>query len=218
LSRDYLADVPSQDVVTFVLANLPSAPARVLEVGAGRGELARLLTGAGYDVVAVDPEASTADVLPIHLAELEEPVASFDAAVAVVSLHHVHPLDTSCGRLAELLRPGAALVVDEFDVDRFDERAAGWWLEQRRALGFSEARSAGKLVADMQAEVHPLSRIRAALKTHFELGRPRRGSYLYRWSLDEALRPLEEELIAAGDLPAVGARLLGRRTDRGHRR
>jgi hypothetical protein len=61
--------------------------------------------------------------------------------------------------------------------------------------------------------VHPLSRIQAVLRARFDLGRPRRGSYLYRWDLDEALQPLEEELIAAGDLPAVGARLFGRRLE-----
>jgi SAM-dependent methyltransferase len=206
--------VLAQDLVSFVLANLPSAPARVLEVGAGQGELARLLTSAGYDVVAIDPSAENADVLPIPLAEIEAPAASFDAAVAVVSLHHVDPLGTSCARLAEVLRPRAALVVDEFDVDRFDERAAGWWIEQRRALGFAEARSARELIADMRAEVHPLSRIQVALKDHFDLEGPRRGSYLYRWGLDEALRASEEELIAAGALPPVGARLIGRCVDR----
>ena len=59
------------------------------------------------------------------LHELDAPQASFDAAVAVVSLHHVEPLDESCRRLAELVRPGGRLVVDEFDVERYDERAAG---------------------------------------------------------------------------------------------
>ena len=125
--------VPSQEVAVFMLANLPSVPARVLEVGAGDGELARLLTAAGYDVVAIDPGASTDNVVPIGLVELEEPDGSFDAAVAVVSLHHVDPLDDSCNRLADVLRPGATLLVDEFDVERYDERAAEWWLEQRRA-------------------------------------------------------------------------------------
>jgi SAM-dependent methyltransferase len=206
-----VVDVAGPDVVDFVRANLPAPPARILEVGAGDGELARFLSAAGYSVVAIDPDAGSADVLPIPLLELDEPEASFDAAVAVVSLHHVNPLDASFERLADVLRTGATLVVDEFDVDRFDERAAGWWLEQRSALGFVEATSARERVADMRAEVHSLSRIEAALAPHFGLGRPHRGSYLYRWGLDGALRSQEEKLIAAGDLPAVGARLIGRR-------
>jgi SAM-dependent methyltransferase len=206
--------VPSQDVVAFVRANLPSAPARILEVGAGEGELARLLTSAGYSVVAIDPEANSADVLPVPLVELEAPQVPFDAVVAVVSLHHVIPLEASCRRLAEVLRPGARLVIDEFDVERFDERAARWWLEQRRALGLSDTSSEQELIADVRAELHPLGRIQAALEEHFELGRLWRGSFLYRWDLDEAVRPREEELIAAGELPAVGARLIGLRAER----
>jgi 2-polyprenyl-3-methyl-5-hydroxy-6-metoxy-1,4-benzoquinol methylase len=44
------------DVRAFVRANLPPPPARVLEVGAGAGELAQALRAAGYDVTAIDPE------------------------------------------------------------------------------------------------------------------------------------------------------------------
>jgi hypothetical protein len=35
------------------------------------------------------------------------------------------------------------------------------------------------------------------------------GPYLYRWDLDPVLRTIEERLVAAGDLPATGARLIG---------
>src|SRR5215472_18356117 len=71
-------------VADFVLGALPAAPARVLEVGAGEGDLARAMASAGYDVVAIDPAASTEDVSPIPLLEVGEPAASFDAAVAIV--------------------------------------------------------------------------------------------------------------------------------------
>jgi SAM-dependent methyltransferase len=203
--------MPSPDVLAFVRAHLPPASARVLEVGAGDGDLARTLAAAGYDVVAIDPEPGSADVLAIPLAELDEPEVPFDAAVAVVSLHHVSPLEASCVRLAEVVAPGGTLIVDEFDVELFDERAAEWWLEQRRALGGQEERTASEVIEFIRAEVHPLSRVQAALEAHFELGPVQRCSYLYRWSLAESLRPAEEELIAAGDLPAVGARLVGLR-------
>ena len=119
------------DLAAYVRASLPPPPARVLEIGAGRGELAAHLVGAGYDVTAIDPAYASDLVRQLHLHELDEPPASFDAAVAVVSLHHLEPLAASCERLARLLRPGAALVIDEFDVERFDERAAIWWQGQR---------------------------------------------------------------------------------------
>ena len=199
----------SEDVQTFVLANLPAAPARVLEVGAGSGDLARSLSAAGYSVVAVDPEASTPDVLPIPLLELDEPGAPFDAAVAVVSLHHVDPLEESCARLARLLGPRAVLLVDELDIDHFDERAAEWWLAQRRALGFDETSSPAEVIARRRNEVHALQRLRVALEPYFELRTRWRGPYLFRFGLGEAVRPAEEKLIAAGDLPTIGVRLVG---------
>src|SRR5687768_15935654 len=118
--------MPSTDVLAFVRAALMAPPAHVLEIGAGRGELATLLRDGGYEVTAIDPAAE--DDAPVQRAALLDVTGSFDAAVAVVSLHHVEPLAESCEHLATLVRPAGLLVVDEFDVERFDERAAQWWL------------------------------------------------------------------------------------------
>jgi SAM-dependent methyltransferase len=198
------------DLLAFVRANLPAPPSRVLEIGAGDGELARAIGEAGYEVLAIDPEPSGADVRRVALHELDEPASSFDAAVAVTSLHHVEPLEASISRLAELLAPGGVLVVDEFDVGSLDERAAEWWLRQRRARGAQEQPSAEEVVAEHRAHLHPLERIVAALEPHFRVGTPVYGPYLYRWNLDESLRPDEEGAIARGEIPAVGARLVAR--------
>jgi SAM-dependent methyltransferase len=199
------------ELLAFVRANLPAPPMRLLEIGAGDGALARALAEAGYDVLAIDPEPAGADVRPVALHELEEPSASFDAAVAVTSLHHIVPLEGSLGRLAQLLRPDGVLVVDEFDVAAFDERAAEWWLRQRHALGAVEHASAEELVGEHRAHLHPLERIVAALEPHFHVGTPLYGPYLYRWDLDETLRHEEEDAIARAEIPAVGARLLAPR-------
>ena len=199
------------DLLAFVRANLPGPPARLLEVGAGDGELAQTLADAGYDVLAIDPEPSGAGVRRVSLHELDEPAGSFDAALAVTSLHHVEPLEQSVGRLAELLGPGALLVVDEFDVGAFDERAAGWWLGQRQALGAKEQASAEELVSEHRAHLHPLERVVAALEPHFDVGHPVYGAYLYRWNLDGSLRDDEQAAIARAEIPAVGARLIARR-------
>jgi SAM-dependent methyltransferase len=195
----------------FVRGNLPEPPARVLEVGAGSGRLARALRAAGYDVLAIDPGSEAEDVRPLALVDLDEPAGSFAAAVAIVSLHHVEPLDESCRRLGELVQPGGALVVDEFDVGAFDTAAAAWWLEQRRALGEPQPKSADVLVDEHREHLHPLERILTALDPYFELGLPVRGPWLHYWKLGDSFRVLEEEAIARGDLPATGARLVGRR-------
>jgi SAM-dependent methyltransferase len=214
--------MPASDVAAFVRAALPEPPARVLEIGAGSGELAALLRDGGYDVLAIDPAGG--DVVQLALHEVAEPAGSFDAAVAVVSLHHVEPLAESLRRLAELLRPGAPLVVDEFDIERFDERAAAWLLAQRAAAGDShDAKRPGELVADLRAHLHPVSSLVSELSPHFDVGSVVPGPYLHRWDLDAALRPVEEQLIAAGALPATGARFVatarsvasGRRGSRG---
>lgn len=195
----------------FVRANLPEPPARVLEVGAGAGRLARALRAIGYDVLAIDPGSDDEDVRAVALADLDEPAGSFAAAVAVVSLHHVDPLEESCGRLGEVVEPGGTLVVDEFDVGAFDLGAAAWWLEQRAAIGEPQPETAEELVAEHREHLHPLEQIVAALEPHFELGPPLRGAWLHRWNLGDSLRAVEEEAIARGRLRATGARLVGRR-------
>lgn len=204
-------DTVETGLLAFARANLPAPPARVLEIGAGDGALARALAAAGYDLVAIDPEPGGAEVRAVALHRLDEPTGSFDAALAVVSLHHVEPLEESIARLAELVAPGGVLVVDEFDVAAFDERAADWWLRQRVAHGGAEHRVARELVSEHRAHLHPLETIVAALRPCFEVGLPLYGPYLYRWDLSPALRVVEEDAIARADIPAVGARLLARR-------
>jgi hypothetical protein len=109
---------------------------------------------------------------------------------------------------------GAPLLVDEFDVAALDERAASWWLEQRRALAGDEPQTPDELIATMRARVHPIEHLRAVLERWYDVGEPVRGTYLYRWKLDESLRPVEEELVTGGELPSTGVRFIARRRER----
>ena len=200
----------SVDLRAFVRANLPEPPARVLEVGAGAGSLARALRVAGYIVLAIDPRSESDDIRRVALADLDERA---EAAIAIVSMHHVDPLEQSCRRLGELVELGGTLVVDEFDVGTFDVVAAGWWLEQRAALGEPVSKTAEELVQEHRDHLHPLDRILAALDPDFEFGPPVRGAWLHRWNLGDSLRGVEEDAIARGQLPPTGARFVGRRRD-----
>ena len=201
----------TRELEAFVMAALPAPPARVLEIGAGRGELAVALKEAGYAITAVDPAAEAGGIVqPCSLLEVR---GSFDVAVSVVALHHIDPLEESCAHLATLLPPGAHLVIDELDIERYDDRAMGWWSSQRQALGFSEHDhdSAG-ILEHLRAHIHPLERMLTALAPYFVFGQPVRGPYLHRWELRPSLYDAEVDAIASGLVPAVGCRLIATRT------
>jgi SAM-dependent methyltransferase len=202
------------EVEAWVRANLPPAPASVLEVGAGDGTLARTLRADGYEVTAIDPKSESPDVEAVALADFPAPTRPFDAAVAVVSLHHVEPLERSIERLAAVMAPGAPLLLDEFDASALDEHAAAWWLEQRRARGGDEDESPTELIETMRAKVHAIDHLVRVLTRWYEVGAPLCGTYLYRWKLDESLRPVEEQLVSAGRLPPTGVRIIARRRGR----
>ena len=90
---------------------------RVLDVGTGEGQIARLLVGGGAELVAgVDPTAnqvveaqrraggpvyarSGADALPFA-------DASFDAVVACLVFEHIEAVDDAIDEVARVLRPG----------------------------------------------------------------------------------------------------------------
>jgi SAM-dependent methyltransferase len=200
-------------LLAFVTGSLPDPPARVIEVGAGGGELADALRERGYDVLAIDPATDTESVDRVRLHEVDEPNASFDAAVAVLSLHHVEPLTESFERLAALVRPGAPLVVDEFDVACFDDRAAAWWSDQREIASGDPHEDHGALVRTLRDHLHPVTLVRSRLQAAgFALGALTRGPYLYRWDLPPGLRGAEEQLIAAEQLPATGAQFIATRS------
>jgi SAM-dependent methyltransferase len=177
-------------VLAFARGALPAPPARILEIGAGSGELVAALRAAGYDVTGIDPSA--ADGTGVEPIALIDATGAYDAAIAVVS-------------------PGGVLAIDELDIARYDERVTGWWLHQRRAAGHDEDHDPASILQKMRDHVHPLDAVRAALAPHFALGEPVRGPYLHRWHLPPGLRDAEERLIGEGRLPATGARLVARR-------
>ena len=63
--------MPDVEVAAFVRANLPPPPCRVLEVGAGEGELAASLAAAGYAVTAIDPDPRGDNVERTALADVD---------------------------------------------------------------------------------------------------------------------------------------------------
>ncbi|MFL6029464.1 MAG: class I SAM-dependent methyltransferase [Gaiellaceae bacterium] len=201
------------DFAAYTLGHLPPAPARVLEVGCGReGGVAPVLAGAGYDVVAIDPEAPEGPLYRrVTLDELQD--EPFDAAVAGRVLHHVDPLGPALDKLQRL---APLLVLDEFAWNHMDEPTIDWYESQRRVLCAAGHDVKGPpSIAEWRARhsgLHPYETLRAEvdaryLERHFEW-RP----YFYRWLDGPASEALEESLIAAGAIRPIGFRYAGVRT------
>jgi len=106
-----------------VLNAMPRPCACALEIGCGRGDLARRMAGLCAKVLAIDNDPACLAVarelpgLPANVTFLEGdflscpfPEASFDFVVAVASLHHL-PMRNALEKCACILRPGGTLAV-----------------------------------------------------------------------------------------------------------
>src|SRR5712664_1162856 len=96
---------------------------RVLDVGCGDGGLVNRLAELGFDAFGVDPAAPARPRLIREPVEHAQGVGAYDAAIAVMALHHAK-LETVTSTLTRLLRPHGRLFVYDFDWDAYDERAA----------------------------------------------------------------------------------------------
>jgi len=93
---------------------------RVLDVGTGEGQVARVLAEGGAQVTGIDPiraqvveaakRPSVAAVAPVYLragaAGLPFATESFDAVVACLVFEHIDDVDEAIGEVARVLRPG----------------------------------------------------------------------------------------------------------------
>jgi SAM-dependent methyltransferase len=125
----------SCDDPAWLASLLPRPPARILDAGCGEGALSRRLAAAGSAVTSIDADpaavaAARAAGVPAVRADLasyaDEP---FDAVVMLLSLHHMHPLETALDRAAALLRPGGRLILDEYAWDWADDATIRWYYD-----------------------------------------------------------------------------------------
>jgi hypothetical protein len=200
------------DFATFVFDQLPPPPRRVLEVGCGdAGGLVEALAARGYDALGVDPRAPRGE--RFVQADFRTLDGDWDAVVAGRVLHHVNPLGEGLDRLASF---APLLVVDEFASDKIDAAAQDWYEGQHRLLRASGAEPYGPASLDEWRERHP------GLHPHGVLLRELRARYdelvlewvpyLSRWLGGPSSAALEETLIDAGAIPAIGYRWAGSRT------
>ena len=111
------ADPEYAEQIDPLAADLLAGYHRVLDIGAGEGQLSRLAAGQGASlVVGIDPtRAQVAEAARRHggpeyvLGQAEAlPFAdgSFDAAVACLVFEHIEAMDTAVAQTARILRPG----------------------------------------------------------------------------------------------------------------
>lgn len=192
-------------------------PARLLEVGCGKGELATALSGAGYDVTAIDPAAPAGDLFRrIKLEDLEEDEL-YDVVVASWSLHHITNLEVALDKIVRLIDQGGVFVLDEFGWDRLDAETADWFYGQQRILvAAGRALDAPASVAELRREweeehvgLHGYDGMRLELDRRFEQVHFEWSPYLYRLLAGVAGEALEGSLIDTGAIRALGFRYVG---------
>ena len=196
---------------------LPAPPARLLEIGCGRGELTTALAIGGYDVLGIDPAAPYGERFRrLTLEELEEP-APYDAVLAANSLHHIRDLDAALDKVASLLDADGVLLVEEFAWNRLDEPTLDWLHGQRGALAAAgrgpEPGTQEELRAEWESErrgLHTDAAILEGLAARFDELAFVRTPFLHRLLGGVATEVLEQALIDGGAIQALAFRWAGR--------
>ncbi len=234
------ADVVLDDVHTWI-APLLAGRGRVLEVGCGGGELARRLGAGGLQVTAIDVKLDGSAPAPgvqwVRSDFLDFDDRPFDAVLFTCSLHHIHPLDAAMERAARLVAPGGLLVLDEFDRLATDFVTARWYYEVQEVLAAAglyspdhprgvdaDAAETWRAEHDHDPPLHTGDQMLAAVDRRFAGLEIQRGPYLYRTiahrleasehcgEVARNVRDDEAQQVAAGELRAVGLRVVARPT------
>ena len=145
------ACVPRYDeMLERLVGYLPPAPAAILELGTGTGNLACAVAArfpeAALTLVDAAPEMlelagqrlPRASRVVSRFEGLAVPEGSFDLVTSAISLHHVEDKAALYGRLFEALRPGGSLVFADQLLGRTpDLHGVNWeaWLAHCRAPG-----------------------------------------------------------------------------------
>ena len=229
------SELRTQQTLAFIVEVL-GARQRVLEVGCGRGELARALAARGLAVTALDlalPDPQPApNVSYVELDFFAFKAPPFDAVLFTSSLHHIAPLENAIVHATELLAPGGVLVVDDFDLERPDPGTLQWYYDTQELLAAAGLYDLHRVDAgtdvvarwrDAHAHDPPLHtgvEMRTAIAARLDSLAVRPAPYLYRYiakglpdderggAIAAHVLATEEQRIADGSFSAVGLRIV----------
>lgn len=105
----------------------------LLDIGAGTGAFAGVMQAAGWQVTALEPDATAREnALKLHGVRLQPtdqlfalPAQSFDVITLWHVLEHVHVLHDYVDRFAVLLKPGGTLIIAVPNYTAYDAQAYG---------------------------------------------------------------------------------------------
>lgn len=213
---------------------------RILEVGCGRGEVARRLGAAGFRVTAIDLELMDpppgTNVTFIEGDFLRFAAEPFDAIIFTASLHHISPIEAAVDRAYRLLGPAGLLVADDFDLDAPSAATLRWYYDVQELLAAADlfprerVDPPGSDVAQRWRAAHahepPLHtgvQMRRAVAARFDLRDVHGAAYLYRYvtrylphdargvALAQHIYSTERRGIADGTMSAVGLGIVAAR-------
>jgi len=223
------------------LADVLRGRTHVLEVGCGRGDVARRLGGTGVRVTAIDLELTDPSPAPnvtfVETDFLRFEGGPFDAIVFTSSLHHISPIDAVIDRAYRLATRGGLLIADDFDLDAPNAATLRWYYDAQELLAAAEAfprervDPPGSDVLQRWRAAHsdepPMYtgvQMRRAIAERFDLRDVHGAAYLYRYitkylphdargvAIAQYLYATERRGITDGTLAAVGLGIVAARS------
>jgi SAM-dependent methyltransferase len=230
------ATQPTLQFIESVTEHRPNL--RFLEVGCGKGHLAKALVDKGHQVLPIDvSEGAVAFARSLGLPARQTDIfgvndSAFDGILFIQSLHHINPLDQSLAQATRLLDKGGFVLVDDFAFDKIDENTAVWFQGVQNLLVAAGINAFHRIDLD-KAFVHLMNHysehgihtgeelIRALRNTFRNVDVSDGGTYLYRYfvsktesrsdgsDLIKAIFEWEEFQIEKRFIQGVGLRLVG---------
>jgi len=223
------------------LADVLRGKTHVLEVGCGRGDVARRLGATGVRVTAIDVELADPSPAPnvtfVESDFLHFDGGPFDAIVFTSSLHHISPIGGAIDRAYRLLSRGGLVVADDFDLDAPNAATLRWYYDVQELLAAADAfprervDPAGSDVLQRWRAAHshepPLHtgvQMRRAIAERFDLRDVHGAAYLYRYitrhlpqdargvAIAQYIYATERRGITEGSLAAVGLGIVAARS------